>query len=254
MMGWANRPTPWTKVEYGQQPYSPWYYYASGVTTSTTFHTKLEIPAANNPSEKTWWAEIRYTSTVGPWTPSVVQPYPVYHTGTTTMDPLSTVGLGVHVASQPALFNSAVTVDDSDTEVANTSNMIVTNVQYAWAAATIGIDETTLDNPVVQGLFAASPDPVRPGPFVVAPGETLALSNMPPSMQTADTSGGTLLMKCDVQNSDGQPVPFVMQFDAVDAPPTPTPASSWWSVLALLACGIAVAASGKRARSLFGLR
>ena len=136
-------------------------------------------------------------------------------------------------ASQPVLFNPDVDVDEAGNEIANTQNLVVTNVQFALSPSRLG-DETTLDNPQVTALFAASSDANRPGPLTVAPGQELALT--PSGLGDPVSGGRTLLVKGEVLDDEGVSSPFMMEWIAVPsaAPPVSTPASSSWS---LVLCG-----------------
>jgi len=140
---------------------------------------------------------------------------------------------GFKYGSQPVLYNSGVDLDDAGNEIANTHDMVVTNLRFAQSPSQIGSEELSLDNPVVQNLFSTSPDTNRPGPMVVAPGEQVEMSA---SRLGDPVSGGrTLLLKGEVEDEAGSTVPFLIQWTAEEPATASVPASSTWS---LTLCGV----------------
>lgn len=137
--------------------------------------------------------------------------------------------LGWRVGSEPALYNPAERPDGSP----NPNIMVVRDLQFAVSPERIPNDETTLDNPVVQDLFAHSADPVRPGPIEVPPDSFFDVF-VDPSITEPRPEGSTVLATGTVEDENREPQPFVVQFIAETAPPTG--ANTYWlGALAFLA-------------------
>jgi hypothetical protein len=146
----------------------------------------------------------------------------------------SWVALGWRIASPPALYNPATRPDGTP----NTNNMIVRNIQFAVSPSRIANDSTTLDNPIVIGLFASSCDPIRPGPSSVTPDAVMEIPIDCNFITEPQPGGSTVLVKGTVEDENGVQVPFVVQFIA--EPNIPTLNQWGLIVLALLVMSAAV--------------
>jgi PKD repeat protein len=122
------------------------------------------------------------------------------------------VWLGWRVASTPALFNPLTLPD----ETPNTQDLVVRNLQFAGSPERIPNDETTLDNPLVQELFAESLDPIRTEEIVVHPGgEVEPTPAIHESIPGPEVAGSTALARGEIWNEEkGEWILFVMQFVA----------------------------------------
>jgi hypothetical protein len=127
------------------------------------------------------------------------------------------VALGFCTSSPAKIANPNVTPEGT----ANTANMVVRNLQFAQSPQYIPNDQLTLDSPTAIALFAASADPVRPGPITATPGTCQDISpDIDSSIGAPLSSGRTVLAKGTVEDADGNQYAFVAQFVA---PPTALP-------------------------------
>lgn len=155
--------------------------------------------------------------------------------------------LGWRVGSTPALFNPPERPDGTP----NTNYLVVTDLQFAMSPTRIPNDQTILGDPQVEAAFAASLDPVRPGPIGVAPNSFFDVFTPPihPSITEPVVGGSTVLVRGTVEDESGEPRPFVVQFIAEKEPP-PTGVNTYWlAALALLAMAMGLVVM-KRARFL----
>lgn len=139
--------------------------------------------------------------------------------------------LGWRVGSAPALFNPAERPDGSP----NVQNMVVRDLQFAVSPTRIPNDQTILGDPQVEAAFAASADPVRPGPIDVPPDSFFDVLDLHPGITEPQVGGSTVLARGTVKDESGEPQPFVVQFIAEEDGP-PTGVNTYWlAALALLA-------------------
>lgn len=184
-------------------------------------------------------------------------PSPPYHHLTGPIAVGSTLTFPTYVyMSPPAIYNPATDVDsDTGDIVANTQAMVVRNVKFTTSPTLLPDDLTSFEGPAFEALFTASVDTTRPGPITLAPGESYSFS-LPPSMGDPTAPGRVMLMRFEIEDSEGNPQPMIMELaDTPGTPPpaptpepttTSTPARSWWGFLVLFAAGIALAFSRKR--------
>ena len=119
--------------------------------------------------------------------------------------------VGFCISSPVRIGNPSVTPDGT----ANTADMVVRNLQFAQSPQRIPNEQLTLEDPTAIALFAASPDPVRPGPFTVPPGNCQDVSpDIDPSITAPQPqpNGQTVLVKGIVEDSQGNQYDFVAQF------------------------------------------
>ena len=208
-------------IHFGESwaPLSP--FYSPPTTTSGTFQATYKLPGWSWKMLifKSWFSQSNGTAT-----------YRIPGSGAIIPAPMIW-------ASQPRLYNPAEVPDDNDNMVANTSTLVVTNIKFAQGYG--GGEALSLDDPQVAMAFATSTDATRSGPILVTPGGTVDLSAMPATIVDPD-AGGSILMKGEVQDQLGNPVPFIVQFSPDSDSVVSTPSSSWWSLsaLAVLALGV----------------
>ena len=133
--------------------------------------------------------------------------------------------LGWQIHSPPALVNPVTDPDGA----ANTHNLIVRNLKFAKSPYAIATDSLTGDNATVLARFTESVDVVRAGPLTVSPGDTLAISALPPSIPEPVRGGSTVLGRGTVEDHNGVQQDFVMQF----ANPAPLPGASRLGLIVL---------------------
>ncbi|MBI4685330.1 MAG: PKD domain-containing protein [Nitrospirae bacterium] len=147
------------------------------------------------------------------------------------------IWLGWKFTSPHTLYNPEMLPDDT----LNTHTMTVRDIQFASSPARIPNEETTLDNPAVLDLFAASSDPVRPGSFTVLPGHELQITPEPDpnTIPDPEIEGRTVLAKGEIlvpgvgEGGADEWMPFVLQFIAeswdLSAITPPVASFSWGS-------------------------
>lgn len=140
------------------------------------------------------------------------------------------ISYGFCVSSPANIGNPSIRWDGSP----NVSNVVVRNLQFANVSSAISNETLTLDNLAAQAAFAASADPVRPGPFVVPPGNCLNIADLHASIGPPVGNGRAVLVKGTVQDQSGNQYDFVSQFEAL--PPGVPGASP--VALVVLAIGI----------------
>jgi hypothetical protein len=224
----------WDRLIFGSTSSTHTWVGGPPVSFFSTWHS----PASLEPCKKQWAWKFRWVRNNPPFNPlnGWVLSGPSFYT-------LQWFYMGTQMGSQPSLYNPDIVPDDNGNDVANTTALVVTNVQYAQSPSLIAGSSLSLDNPAVQALFAGSGDTARPGPFTVAPGATLDMSPAPFAVGDLTPGGGTVLMKGEVMTSAGTALPFVIQF-AADPAVAATPASSPWSVALLGIVGMIVVAIG----------
>lgn len=139
--------------------------------------------------------------------------------------------LGWQVGSPPTLVNPATTPDG-----ANPKTMMVRNLQFAESCC------GPLDNPTIAStaaLFAASADPVRPGPINggIAPGASFTIADVDPSITDPAPAGSTVLAKGTVEDANGNQIPFLVQFAVPPGGPGSSPLTLILLALAMVTLG-----------------
>ncbi len=203
----------WRRVTFGGVQY-PLLPPSSLVWFNADFRTNLPPPVLS----QAWFRWTQNGVPVGPWR-----------------------WLGWRWGSDPSLYNPPENPDGTP----NTQDMVVTDLQFASSPTRIPNDETTLDNPEVQALFAASQDPVRPGPIVVQPDSFFDVF-LDVSIPEPTVDGSTVLATGNVEDEFGESRPFVVQFIAEPGPfeePAPVPASRPLTLAMLGFIGIVLSAT-----------
>ena len=208
----ANTVTgPWRRITFGGAQY-PSLPPSSTVWFNADFFTSYAPPVLS----QGWFRWSVNGTPVGPWR-----------------------WLGWRWGSDPSLYNPPANPDGSP----NNHDMVVTNLQFAVSPERIPNDETTLDNPDVQDLFAASQDPVRPGPIVVQPDSFFDVV-LDSSITEPTVDGTTVLATGSVEDELGEPRPFLVQFIAErELEPDVVPASRPLTIALLGIVGIVLAAA-----------
>jgi hypothetical protein len=139
--------------------------------------------------------------------------------------------LGWQVGSPPTLVNPATTPDG-----ANPKTMMVRNLQFAESCC------GPLDNPTIAStaaLFAASADPVRPGPINggIAPGASFTIPDVHSSITDPAPAGSTVLAKGTVEDANGNQIPFLVQFAVPPGGPGSSPLTLIMLALAMVTLG-----------------
>ena len=164
------------------------------------------------------------------WISSALGPYPASH-----------VPSGLHyqvftfiINSPPVFFNPTETPEGAP----NATNMVIRNLQFAVSPSAIGGgEEFSLDNPTVAGLFSASQDPLRSGPFTIAPGSSYQ-PVLDASIVDPQPGGSTVICKGTVEDEFGDPQEFLLQFIA-GSDPAPVGYNPTWIIATLIALVLA---------------
>ena len=131
--------------------------------------------------------------------------------------------------SSPAKIGNPSTKPDGSV---NTSSYVIRNLQFAQSSHAFSNTETTLDNPAVVAVFNSSPDPIRPGPYTVSPGNCLDIvPDLHSSITGPVNNGATVLARGLVEDQVGQQYDFVVQWEGL----TPAGMPMWSTALAILA-------------------
>jgi len=185
-----------------------WGFAAPAVVVGNALEVTFEGPVIA-PGEDTWKnVHIRVPGEDGPWE-SVA-----WFQWTLDGQPVggeTALGFCVSSTTSPPLKigNPSERPDGST----NTSNMVVRNLKFAQSPEHIPNDQLTLEDPTAIALFAASPDPVRAGPFTATPGTCLEFSPaIHSSILPPQGFGRTVLVKGTVEDGVGNQYDFVVQF------------------------------------------
>ncbi len=141
--------------------------------------------------------------------------------------------LGWRVGSPPALYNPGTGPDGTNTNV-----IVVDSLHFAQSPTAIPNDATTLDNPLVVSLLAASPDIYRTATPVNVE-SFFDILDLHPSITEPKVGGQTVLATGVVQQQTGDPerTRFVMQFTAQPDVPATSQMTLVIIALCLLAMG-----------------
>lgn len=249
-----NNPGPMSAWAWGSSMPSSWSSLTMPPTASFTNGQRTQVtfggtgdyiigPITNNPFY--FFVRYHFHPTLGGFTPAQKQVFVDFAWISSALGTFPAnhvcpgpVGAGVHTPVINFLINSPP-VFPNPTETPegtpNTSDMLIRNLQFAVSPSKIGGEELSLDNPTVQNLFSSSSDPLRPGPFVITPGNSYQ-PVLNASIVDPQPGGTTVLCKGTVDDEDGVPQDFLFQFIA--EADTPVGYNPQWLIITLICLSV----------------